>query len=379
MKLKQQHTVFFAFFIYALALGSLFSRIGEVQSALGISKGTLGLALVGIPAGAQISLMFGSRIAERLGFKFFAVLAPGVIALAQTLATASPSAVGFFAALFVAGLVIGANEIVINLEADRTEALLGRRFMNRAHAFWSFGFFAAGFLGAGLAGAGLSPTLHLAVVTVGVSVASFTVLRHHVPAPARKQDDATSPIFARPTAAILLLVVLTLPAMLMEGASFDWSVIYMRDIFDATPFVGAAALATAAFSQSMARFFADGVVDRFGPTAVARGMLILLGAGVLLVSSASFPAMAFLGFVLIGLGNSGLFPLAMSAAAQRTDRPAAVNVAALAQFSFIIFLAAPPILGAIAEVISIRASFGLGLPLVVAGWLAVKSLRPAES
>ena len=35
----------------------------------------------------------------------------------------------------------------------------------------------------------------------------------------------------------------------------------------------------------------------------------------------------------------------MSAAAQRTDRPAATNVAALAQISFVSFLLAPPLLG----------------------------------
>ncbi len=43
------------------------------------------------------------------------------------------------------------------------------------------------------------------------------------------------------------------------------------------------------------------------------------------------------------------FPLAMSAAAQLKDRPASVNIAALAQVSFCLFLAAPPLLGLVAE------------------------------
>ena len=49
-----------------------------------------------------------------------------------------------FALLVPAGLCIGAIEIVVNLEADRVEHQTGRRLMNRAHAFWSFGFFAPG-------------------------------------------------------------------------------------------------------------------------------------------------------------------------------------------------------------------------------------------
>ena len=40
-----------------------------------------------------------------------------------------------------------------------------------------------------------------------------------------------------PTAAILVLVAVTLSAMIMEGAGIDWSAIYMRDVFAAAPFL----------------------------------------------------------------------------------------------------------------------------------------------
>jgi MFS family permease len=72
-----------------------------------------------------------------------------------------------------------------------------------------------------------------------------------------------------------------------------------------------------------------------------------------------------------------MFPLAMSAAAQRTDRPAATNVAALAQISFVSFLLGPPLLGFAAEHWGIRWAFGLGLPLVVLS-LAVSSILRGE-
>jgi MFS family permease len=73
----------------------------------------------------------------------------------------------------------------------------------------------------------------------------------------------------------------------------------------------------------------------------------------------------------------------MSAAAQRTDRPAAANVASLAQLSFVSFLLAPPLLGFVAEQWGVRASFGLGLPLVllsltVSGVLAQRGAAAAR-
>jgi MFS family permease len=103
----------------------------------------------------------------------------------------------------------------------------------------------------------------------------------------------------------------------------------------------------------------------------------VLGLGTTLVVLAPHPAAALAGFALMGIGTSVLFPLAMSAAAQRTDRPAAINVAALAQFGFVAFLLAPPSLGWVAEAWGLRASFAVGLPLVVISLLATGALRRA--
>jgi MFS family permease len=103
--------------------------------------------------------------------------------------------------------------------------------------------------------------------------------------------------------------------------------------------------------------------------------LWILLAGCLMVSFAPSVVVAMFGFALMGVGSATMFPLAMSAAAQRTDRPAAVNVAALAQFSFMIFLLAPPLLGYVAEHFGIRTSFGIGIPLIIVSLLTAGSLR----
>ena len=62
----------------------------------------------------------------------------------------------------------------------------------------------------------------------------------------------------------------------------------------------------------------------------------------------------FVHFALMGIGTSVIFPLAMSASAQLTDRPAPTNVASLAQISFVAFLLGPPLLGYIAEYFGVR-------------------------
>ena len=167
-----------------------------------------------------------------------------------------------------------------------------------------------------------------------------------------------------------------LPAMIMEGAIIDWSAIFMTKEFIAEPFWAGLAVAIGAGSQAVTRFFADSFVERWSPQVVARSLLGLLGVGTVLVFFAPWQPLAYLGLALTGAGTSALFPLAMSAAAQRTDRPAAINVAALAQISFVSFLVGPPLLGFVAEHFGIRWAFGIGIPLVILGLLFADSLAP---
>jgi MFS family permease len=124
-------------------------------------------------------------------------------------------------------------------------------------------------------------------------------------------------------------------------------------------------VALGAEAQAVTRFFAEPFVERYSLTVVSRLLLGVLDVGVLLVFFAPSDSLTLVGFALIGVGTSVIFPLAMSAAARLTDRPAPTNVASLAQISFVAFLLGPPLLGYVAEHFGIRRSFGAGLPLVI--------------
>ncbi len=367
--------VFAAFFLYAVVLGGIYTRLWDLQTAMGIKQGALGVALMGAALGTQISLMFATQIINFLGHRVgFLVLIP-FIGVAQSLGSLSPTPLVLFIALFFSGLAIGTLEVIINLEADRVEHQMGKRIMNRSHAFWSFGFFFAGLLGALAKQAGLSPFLHLSGVSILVCALVLFLFHGFEAAPERRLEKTDIPIFIRPSMAIMVLVAFTLSAMLLEGAAMDWSIIYMRDIFIVTPLIATLAFTLGALSQGIVRYFADGFVDTYGPINVAKVMVALMGVGALLVSFSPDYRIAIFGFILIGGGTSAVFPLAMSAAAQRTDRPAAINVASLAQISFVTFLLAPPALGFIGEHVGMRAAFGISLPLVALSWFTLHSLK----
>jgi MFS family permease len=383
LALSPQKRIYGAFFIYSFALGQIFPRIGDLQRQIEVEEGALGFALTGPAIGTLIALTFFGPLVDRIGYRRVLMSAIPLLSIVLAISTLMLNVATLFAVLLGAGLLIGSIEVVCNVEADRTEARVGRRIMNRAHAFWSFGFFGAGLVGAVAKGLEVSTQLHLFIMVPVVVAGTYMLLNRFEPSPARPTPEgSTTPRFAVPSGPILVLFVFTISAMLGEGAGNDWSVIFMRNSFEAAPFINAAAFATGAFAQAIARYFADGFVDRYGPATVARAMIAALFLGTLTVTFSPNPAVALIGFALMGFGTSGIFPLAMSAAAQRTDRSAAINVASLAQTSFVVFLFGPPLLGFVAEHYGIRLSFGLILPLVVASWFAAQALEtpaPAAS
>ncbi len=145
-------------------MGNIFPRFPDIKTAMGVQEGAFGLSLIGTPTGTLISLTVAAPILERIGFRRALLALIPLVALTFAIASHAPSPLTFFLLLVPVGIMLGCVEIILNVEADRTEFLIGRRIMNRAHSFWSIGFFTAGIFGGLIAQAGVSPQLHLALV-----------------------------------------------------------------------------------------------------------------------------------------------------------------------------------------------------------------------
>ena len=373
---EPKDAVFVSFFLYAFSLGTLFPRLGDLQNQMDIDKATLGFALIGLPLGVQITLLFADRIVRRFNFRLILMLGIPLLSISQCFAALSQGPFMFAGILILGGVSIAVIEVAVNLEADRVEAQSGQRIMNRSHAYWSFGFFGAGIAGAGFSQLGISPFVHFALVTVFGSILTILLfVKYNAAKPRRQSVVVKNKSFVWPSKGIFLLVFFSLSAMLVEGASIDWSVIFMRDIFNTVPIVSGLALALAAIAQGFIRYFADQFVDKYGPERVSLYSLIAMVLGVGCVVFSFDPMIALLGFLLMGGGSAVIFPLAMSAAAQRTDKTPEENVASLAQFVFVIFLLAPPILGFVGEHAGLRWSFALCFPLLIISFFTIHSLN----
>ncbi|MHA6730147.1 MFS transporter [Devosia sp. A369] len=371
MKIAPQYRIYACFFLYAIMTGGVMARLPDLQTHFALSESQLGLTMIGMAIGSLISLTLGAPVVERIGPRttaFVTVLGPALL-LASIPWMSSP--IGMFVALFFTGFLGGAFEINLNVQLDRLETHTGKRYMNRAHGFWSVGFFVTALFGAMIRQSGLTPAWHLGLLALAVLLIAVVMLWNMQPAPKPAGFVETSGhAIAFPNLGLLPLCLIGFAAFLVEGAGIDWSAIYMRNVFDSTPLIGGMGLTLFAFFMAAMRLTADPLVSRYGPRNVAIVLLALAGMGALLVGVAPEQNAALIGFALMGLGCSAVYPIAVSAAAQRTDRPAAVNVAALGQVSFVVFFLAPPLLGFVAEYLGIRMSYLICLPLLLAGLVA---------
>ncbi len=376
MRFQPQYRVYVAFFLFAMSTGSLFSRLPDLQAHLAINKAELGATLIGMAIGSLISLTVSSPLIARLGSRAtLAVALLGIMALLSVIPLL-PSAPLVFVTLFTIGLLAGALEICLNVEIGRIEAQAGFGIMNRAHGFWSLGFFVTAVTASLVRQAGISMQVHMHLLLGAMFVLgalNLAGMKNAAPL-----DDAgpteKQPHFALPTLALLPLCIIGTSAFLIEGAGIDWSTIYMEEVFDVSPFISGSGLTLFAFFMALARLTVDPVVDRYGARLVGRVLLLIAAAGIALAWLAPHPYLALFGFALMGAGCSAVYPMAVSAAAQRTDRPAIINVAAIAQMAFVIFFLGPPLLGFVAEAFGIRNAYLVCLPLVIGSILASRAL-----
>ena len=86
-RLSPPQRVYAAFFLYAVAIGGIFPRLGELQQALALTERQLGLTLIGTATGTLVSLTFASRWLEHVGHR--TVLRWGIPLIAAVYATAA--------------------------------------------------------------------------------------------------------------------------------------------------------------------------------------------------------------------------------------------------------------------------------------------------
>ncbi len=354
------------FFAQALTGGSLTTRIADFQSNLGLSESVLGLALLGAAISGLLIYLVSGRIVEAYGTRDIFLWCLPAIAVSTWLHAVAPGPVSLFLAGFLFGIPWSVFNVAMNVEADRYEAETGERIMNRCHGWWSAGLLLTALIAVWARGVNLSPSVHFAMFFPVALIAVLVLVRPMRAAPVRPTTgQATRRMISWPTVSVAVLVAFGLAGGFGQITSQNWSVIYMRDSFDAPDWIDTLSLSAFLLFMTAGRLFADGWSARFGAATVTVFLTATALAGSVAVTVAPVYQVALLGFALIGLGVSSLYPVMISAAARLGDRSASDNVAAVNLLTGLAMLVAPPLVGFVAEGFGIRQAFGLLVPFLI--------------
>ena len=354
------------FSVDSILFGGWLARIPEIQHRLGLSEGMLGLALLGMPIGSLVMMPLASRIIAKYGLGRTTFVSALVVVFALTLPAFSFSFYSLMAAMFIVGFTGSIMNVAMNASASSVEKKLDISIMSTCHGVFSFG----GMIGAALAtlfiGMGVSPELHLSIIAVfllGVVIILKPIL-FKIPDISTKVKKQKSS-FKLPEKSMLGLIVVGFCIMLGEGAVADWSAVYLRNYLHSAPAIAGLGFAGFSLAMALGRLSGDNITSRFGGKRVVIVGSILGAVGLLLGVVVPVPSVAIAGFILVGFGFSCVVPILYNQAGKGDD--AENGIAMIATSGIIGFLAGPPLIGAMAEMV------GLSWALVLVAGLALFS------
>ncbi|GAA3548398.1 MFS transporter [Streptomyces osmaniensis] len=375
-RLRTAITAFFALdgFLFA----GWVVRIPAIKHQTGASAGDLGLALLGVSAGAVLTMTLTGRLCRRYGSHQVTVVCAVLLSLSVALPPLTHSVLALGAVLLIFGAAYGGINVAFNSAAVDLVTALRRPIMPSFHAAFSLG----GMVGAGLGGlvaGSLSPTVHLAgLAVVGLLVttaAAPTLLRHEppsaptllrheppsaptllhneppsAPAPALSAPETSRRPQGRTRGLVIVFGLIAGCTAYGEGAMADWGALHLEQDLDASSGVAALGYTCFALAMTIGRLSGTALLERLGHgrTVVAGGATA--AAGMLLGSLAPSLWAALLGFAVTGLGLANLFPVAVERAGTLAGPS---GVATASTFGYGGMLLGPPAIGFMADWLSL--------------------------
>ena len=353
----------------SVLFGTWVAHIPSVKARWNLSDGQLGLLLFAMPIGCFVMNPFTGRIVGRFGAaKTCFVTALSLSAALLVPLSASQIWLAAFG-LFWAGVCAALLNVAMNTCATAVEYQSKTKIMSACHGMWSLG----GMIGATLSGIviflGISPALH--ALFMCLFVATLTLFLRPIIQKIQEPPhvETASGGIVKLNTNLVLMIFVGLCLSMGEGLAFDWSAVYLKDVARASNQIAALGFAAFALAMTLGRFAGDAIIPIIGQRRILFFGGLVAASGLVLAVAVSISAVVLVGFVLLGLGCSLGAPILYAASMRVEGVAPAAGLASFATFSFVGFLAGPPLIGFVAE------QFGLAHGLVMVGvLLAVSSV-----
>ena len=349
------------YFAQGLCFSSWASRIPDIKGSLHLSEGELGTVLLALPAGQLLTMPFSGRLVTRFGSRRILTIMAAAYALELTNIGLAQHTWQLMLALFVFGICGNMSNIAVNTQGVLAEQLYERPVMASFHGAWSAAGVAGALLGLLMNSLQVRPYPHFWAAAAMAITINILANRYLVPGrgEAKAGQGAATPFFARPNGVLVQLGIIGFCSMATEGAMFDWSGVYFKEVIGTRPAL--VPLGYASFMVMMAggRFLGDWLIVRYGRRRLMQLCGISVTAGLLLSVLLPYLPAVVPGFMLVGFGVSVMVPSVYSAAGNVAGIPPGRALAFTSGISYLGFLMGPPLIGYIAQASSLRYSYAL--------------------
>jgi MFS family permease len=371
-------------FYYAqgLCFASWASRIPEIKSQLGLSDAQFGSILLGLPLGQLVTMPLSGRLVTAYGSRRILTMVAPFYALALTNIGLVTAGWQLALCLFFFGVVGNLCNISLNTQGVEAEKLYGSPIMTSFHGLWSLGGLSGALLGMGIVSLRLTPYTHFWLVTGLVWLHYLLNYRYLAPDQKPAPDAAvTKPkLFTMPQGVLIQLGIIGFCSMATEGAMFDWSGVYFKEVVRAPAAYVVLGYASFMTMMTTGRLIGDRIILRYGRKRCLQYSGLLVSAGMFVSVCFPFLVPATLGFMLVGLGVSGVVPMVYSVASHSDTTTIApgMALAMVSGVSYFGFLLGPPLIGYVSAASSLQDSyaiigcFGLCITLIVAKIRAIR-------
>lgn len=345
------------FFCQGIAFASWASRIPVIKERLHLSEGQLGTILLMLPVGQLATMALSGKLVTKYGSAKVLSIVPIAYALVLCSIAFAQNAWQLGAILFLFGVTGNMCNISVNTQGVATEQIYKKSIMTSFHGAWSIAGFTGALVGLLTMNLGLDTLPHFLIILAFVTANTLINQRYLVPGKSPQKEKRS--FFSRPEGSLLQLGIIGFFSMATEGAMFDWSGVYFKEIVHAPEKFVVVGYASFMIMMAIGRFVGDGVIRKLGRKRTLQYSGILMFVG--MMTSVVFPQfiVCTLAFMLVGIGVACNVPSIYSIAGQNKNVPSGVALAMVSSISYLGFLMGPPLIGYIAEVFSLRYSYGV--------------------
>ena len=360
------------YFSMGVMFASWASRIPDIKTKLQLNDAIFGTILFAMPVAQFLMMTFSGKLVTRFGSRKIILFALPLYSICLSNIGLVREGWQLAIALFLFGLTGNLCNISINTQGVAAERIYHRPIMASFHGGWSLAGFTGALIGLTMINLKIVPYLHF--VTVILIVWTIIWFNHKYlleGKPAMDPDVPKRKFFNRPDKELIQLGIIGFCSMASEGAMFDWSGIYFKDVVSAPSSLVILGYTSFMIMMASGRFLADFVISKIGRKRLMQICGIMISTGLYMAVLFPFLVTSTIAFMLVGLGVSSIVPSVYSAAGRHTKVPPGIALATVASVSFLGFLMGPPLIGYISQAAGLRYSFavigifGVGITLMV--------------